>query len=331
MRAVVLHEFGTPDSLAIEEIASPEPGLDEVLIEVGAVGANFVDLLVIDGSYQFLPKRPFTPGKLPAGTILKVGANVTDLAPGDRVLTTAEQGGYAEQALAPAAQSYPIPDNMSFVDAASIALAFDTAWFALHERARLREGETVLVLGASGSVGHAALQLIRSFGARGIAGIASPEKADMVREAGAAEIVDLAADDIHNDLRRQVYALTDGQGVDVIIDCLGDKFLGAALRALAWRGRLVVIGFAAGEIPTIKANYLLVRNIEVSGLQVSDYRKRMPDMMRRCFEEVMALYAREEIIAPPTVTLPLDKFADGLNMIRNRTAQGRIVLTPYPA
>ena len=328
MRAVVIHEFGTPESLKIEEIANPEPEPDDVLIEVAAVGANFVDLLVIDGSYQFLPERPFTPGKLPAGPILKVGSNVTAFALGDRVLTTAEQGGYAEQAVAPAAQSYPIPDNMSFVDAASIALAFDTAWFALRERARLTEGETVLVLGASGSVGHAALQLVKAFGARGIAGISSAGKAALVREAGADAIVDLSVDNLQDDLRRQVYALTGGAGVDVVIDCLGDRFLPAAIRALAWRGRLVVVGFAAGSIPTIKANYLLVKNIEVSGLQVSDYRKRMPEMMRECFKEIMALFEKGEIVAPPTSTLPLDSFAEALARVRERRANGRIVLTP---
>ena len=331
MRAVVVHEFGSPDSLKIEEVPAPEPGSDEVLIEVGAVCANFVDLLVIDGSYQFLPPRPFTPGKLPAGTVLKVGANVARFAPGDRVLTTAEHGGYAEQAVAPAEHTYLIPDSMSFVDAASIALAFDTAWFALKERARMVEGDTVLVLGASGSVGNAALQLVKAFGGRGIAAISTSAREAAVRAAGAEATVDLSADDIHNDLRRQVHELTGSKGVDIVIDCLGDKFLGAAMRAMAWRGRLVVVGFAAGEIPTIKANYLMVKNIEASGLQVSDYRKRMPAMMRECFEEIMALYERRQIVAPPTSTMPMDSFAEALGSIRDRTAKGRLVLLPKGA
>jgi NADPH2:quinone reductase len=317
VRAVVVHEFGTP-----------EPGPDDVLVDVGAVCANFVDLLVIDGSYQFLPARPFTPGKLPAGTVLKVGANVVRFKPGDRVLTTAEQGGYAEQAVAPAEHTYAIPDSMSFEEAAAIALAFDTAWFALKERARMAAGESVLVLGASGSVGNAALQLVKAFGGRGIAAISSPAREDAVRAAGAEATVDLSVDDIHNDLRRQAYALTDGKGVDIVIDCLGDKYQAAAMRAMAWRGRLVVVGFAAGSIPTIKANYLMVKNIEASGLQVSDYRKRMPAMMRDCFEEIMSLYAQGQIVAPPLSTLPLNSFAEALGQIRDRTARGRLVLLP---
>lgn len=185
MRAVVVHEFGALDSLKVEEITAPQPGPEEVLIDVHAVGVNFVDTLVISGKYQFLPKRPFTPGKLPAGIVTKVGGKVTALKPGDRVLTTAEQGGYAEQAVALESQSYKLPDNMSFVDAASMALAFDTAWFALRERGRLRKGEKVLVLGATGAVGTAAIQLAKAFGAFVLAGVSSLEKTASVVAAGA--------------------------------------------------------------------------------------------------------------------------------------------------
>jgi NADPH2:quinone reductase len=328
MRALVVHEFGTPESLKVETVASPEPGPDEILIEVHATGVNFVDLLVISGKYQFLPPRPFTPGKLPAGKIIKVGRNVTDLTVGDRVLTTAEQGAYAEQAVALAAHSYRIPDSMSFVDAASMALAFDTAWFALRERARLREGETVLVLGATGSVGIAAVQLAKAFGARVIAGVSSENKASIVRAAGADFVVDLSVENLRDGLRQQVHAVTDGKGADIVIDALGDRFFGAALRAMAWSGRLVVVGFAAGEIPEVKVNYLLVKNIEVSGLQVSDYRKRMPARMRECFDEVFSLFERGIVRPPSTSVLPLDSVVTGLCNVRDRKGNGRIVVTP---
>lgn len=327
MRAVVVREFGTPESLAIEEVASPQPGPDDILIDVRAVGVNFVDLLVIGGTYQFLPPRPFTPGKLPAGTVVAVGANVTRFAVGERVLTTAEQGGYAEQATALAEHSYLIPNGMSFTDAAGMALAFDTAWFALRERARLVAGESVLILGATGSVGLAAVQLARAFGAKVIAGVSSMEKAAVVRDAGADEVVDLSVDNLHDELRQQIHAVTGGKGVDVVIDSLGDRFFAAALRAMAWSGRLVVVGFAAGEIPTLKVNYLLVKNIEVSGLQVSDYRKRMPGRMRECFDEIFALYEKGEVRPPVTSVRPLDGFAEALGEIRDRKAKERIVLS----
>lgn len=328
MRAVVVREFGAPESLSIEQIMAPRPGPDEVLVEVKAVGVNFVDLLVIGGTYQFLPPRPFTPGKLPAGRIIAIGDNVKRFSVGDRVLTTAEQGGYAEQAVALAEHCYRIPDKMSFTEAAAMALAFDTAWFALHERGRLRAGETVLVLGATGAVGLAAIQLAKAFGARVIAGVSSMSKADVVTAAGADGVVDLSVENLRDGLRDQVHALTDRRGADVVIDSLGDRFFAAALRAMAWSGRLVVVGFAAGEIPSVKVNYLMVKNIEVSGLQVSDYRKRMPARMRECFEQIFALYEQGEVRAPDTSVRPLDGFAQALAEIRDRKSKERIVLTP---
>jgi len=330
MRAVVVREFGEPETLAIEDIESPQPGPLEVRIDVMATAVNFVDLLVIGGKYQFLPPRPFSPGKLPAGIVSAVGAQVTNLRPGDRVLTLAEYGGYAEQATALAAQAYRLPDAMSFVDAAGMALGFDTAWFALRERARLRPGEVVLVLGATGSVGLAAIQLAKAFGARVIAAISSLAKADAVRAVGADEVIDLSVDNIHDAMRDQVYALTGGQGADIIIDSLGDRFFAPALRALAWCGRLVVVGFAAGDIPLLKVNYLLLKNIEVSGLQVSDYRKRTPQRMKECFEEVFDLFDRGLVSAPPTTELALDDFALALTQVRDRKAAQRLVLVPQP-
>lgn len=328
MHAVVVHEFGAPEDLSIEALESPTPGPDEIRIDVRAVAVNFVDLLVIGGNYQFLPPRPFTPGKLPAGIVTKVGANVSNVQPGDRVLTMAEEGGYAEQARVIATQAYRIPDTLSFTDAAAMALGFDTAWFALRERARLRPGEVVLVLGATGSVGLAAIQLAKAFGARVLAGVSSLNKAEAVRTAGADEVIDLSVENLHDGLRDQVHAVTDGKGADVIIDSLGDRFFAPALRALVWSGRLVVVGFAAGEIPMLKVNYLLLKNIEVSGLQVSDYRKRVPERMRECFEEIFQLYERGLIDPPPTSIRPLEEFSVALGQIRDRTAKERIVLTP---
>ena len=209
-----------------------------------------------------------------------------------------------------------------------MALVYDTAWFALRDRARIQAGETVLVLGATGGVGLAALQLAKAFGARVLAGVSSPAKADLVRASGADEVIDLSRPDLRESLREQVYAVTGGKGADVILDPLGDDIFDAALRALAWRGRLVVIGFAAGRIPTLKANYLLLKNIEVSGLQVSDYRKRRPEQMAECVSEVFALYEAGKVKPAPTTTLPMAEFQEALSQIRDRRAAGRVVLTP---
>jgi NADPH:quinone reductase len=205
---------------------------------------------------------------------------------------------------------------------------FDTAWFALHERARLQRGETVLVIGASGGVGLAALQLAKAFGARALAGIANPAKAGLVRDAGADALVDLSRADLRDSLREQVHELTDARGADVVLDMLGGDMFDAAIRALAWSGRLVVIGFAAGRIATLKTNYLLLKNIAVSGLQVSDYRWRAPQQTAACWTELFALCEQGRIKPLPTTVLPLNRAGDALRALSERTARGRIVLSP---
>ena len=328
MRAAIVHEFGpVEEAISLGEFPKPEPGPHDVLVEVHATAANFVDLLVIGGQYQFLPDLPFVPGKLPAGVVAAVGPDVKSFKPGDRVLTMAEQGGYGEFVAVPEIQCHRLPASMSFVDAAAMALVYDTSWFALRDRARYQAGDTVLVLGATGGVGLAAVQLAKAMGARVLAGVSSWDKADIVRAAGADHVIELSRSPLYETLRQQVYEVTANRGVDIILDPLGADIFDAAIRALAWRGRMVVIGFAAGRIPTIKANYLLVKNIEVSGLQVSDYRKRMPGQMAACFTEIFALYEAGKIKPAPTTVLPMTETAAALVDIRDRRARGRIVLT----
>ncbi|WP_431281295.1 NADPH:quinone oxidoreductase family protein [Humitalea sp. 24SJ18S-53] len=328
MRAVIVPAFGPVETVQVGDWPDPVPGPGEILLKVEAVAANFVDTLVIGGTYQFLPPLPFVPGKGPVGVVLALGAGVTGLAPGDRILAMAEIGGYAEKAIAPADQCYRLPDGLGFVEAAAMSLAYDTAWFALHERGRLAEGETVLVLGATGAVGFAAMQLARAAGAQVIAGVSSMDKADQVRAGGASDVIDLGAPNLRDSLRDQVHAVTGKHGADVVIDMLGGDIFDAALRAMAWSGRLVVVGFAAGRIPSVKANYLLVKNIEVSGLQISDYRKRKPALVRRCFDEVFALYAAGRIQPPPSRRFPLADAAAGLSALLDRRVRDRIVLLP---
>lgn len=331
MRAVVVREFGEIGLAKVEEVPWPVPAANEVLVEVAAVAANFVDTLVLEGKYQFLPERPFTPGKLPAGVVSAVGAAVTQFKPGDRVLTMAEQGGYAQAVCVNENQCYLLPDGLPFDATASLSLAFDTAWFALFERGRLAPGESVLVLGASGAVGHAAVQLAKAKGARVIAAVSSAEKGQRLLEAGADAFVNIAVEDLKEDLRRQIHAANGGQGVDVVIDPLGGDVFDAALRCMAWRGRLVVVGFAAGRIPTVKVNYLMLKNIEVSGLQVSDYRKRLPDMMRTCFMEVFDLYVRGAITPSESVAYDLADYAAALKDLTGRKLSARPILHPFAA
>ena len=326
MRAIIVDKFGAPERLRVGDVAEPVPKADEVLVTVYAAPVNYVDLLVIGGTYQFLPPLPFTPGKGPAGVVAALGRNVTSLQVGDRVLAMAEQGGYAEAVTVVANQCYRLPASMSFTEAASLSLVYDTAWFALRERARLEAGETVLVLGASGGVGQAAVQLARAMGARVLAGILRPEREASVRAAGADSVIDLSATDLRDSLRAQVYAVTEERGVDIILDPLGGTIFEAAVRALAWCGRLVVIGFAAGAIPTIRTNYLLLKNIEISGLQISDYRKRRPERVAACFTEIFSLYEQGKVKPAAATAFPLVRAGEALTALREQRAAARAVL-----
>jgi NADPH:quinone reductase len=328
MRAVVVDEFGPPEGLRVAEVPPPTPGPGEVVVSVRAAPVNYVDLLVTGGSYQFLPQRPFVPGKGPAGIVIAAGPGVATLQVGDRVLAMAEQGGYAEAVAVAADQCYRLPATMSFDMAASLSLAYDTAWFALRERARLEPGETVLVLGASGAVGQAAVQLARAMDARVLAGIARSDKAAEMLAAGAEAVIDLSRPDLHDSLRRQVFAATGGTGADIVLDPLGGEVFAAALRALAWRGRLVVIGFAAGAIPTMRVNYLLLKNIEVSGLQISDYRKRRPEQVAVAFAEIFSLCEQGGIKPAAVTAFPLERAGEALAALRDRNLAGRAVLHP---
>ena len=326
MRAIVVDEFGPPERLHLREMPPPRPGPGEVLVEVHMAPVNYVDLLVVGGSYQFLPARPFIPGKGPVGVVAALGPAVTVPRVGDRVLAMAEEGSYAEFVALGADQCHRLPPRMSFVEAASLSLVYDTAWFALRERARVAPGETVLVLGASSGVGRAGVQLARAMGARVLAGISRPERAATAVAAGADAVISLWRQNLRDTLREDVWAATDGRGADVILDPLGGEVFAAALRALAWCGRLVVIGFAGGQIPPVKANYLLLKNIEVRGLQISDYRKRRPARMAACFAEIFELYEESRIEPAPAQVFPLDKAGEALAALRDRRLAGRAVL-----
>ena len=328
MRAVLVREFGPIEAASLSEVPEPAAGSGELSIAIHAAPVNYADLLVIAGRYQTRPQLPFIPGKGAAGVVTAVGDGVSRFRADDRVFAWVEEGAYAETVTAPEGLCHRLPAAMPFVDAAALGLDYATAWFALTDRARFRPGETVLVLGASGAVGFAAVQIAKALGARVLAGIATPDKADLAHLAGADAVVELWRPDLRDSLRAQVREAADGQGADIILDPVGGEVFDAALRALAWRGRMVVIGFAGGQIPTIRANYLLVKNIEVSGLQVSDYKSRAPDAVAQCFSELFVLYEAGKLSPFVMDTYPLEHFAEGLRQVRDRTVRRKVVLIP---
>lgn len=330
MRAVRVPMLGSIDNGRIERIPIPRPGPGDVLVEVRAVAVNYVDLLTIEGRYQFHPDLPYTPGKGPAGVVLEVGSAVQGLGAGDRVIAMAEYGGYAEKTVVDHRQVHPIPPSLDFTDAATMAVAFDTAWVALRERTRMSPGDSVLVMGATGAVGGAAIQLARAMGASTIiAGLSAPERleASWLGEL-VDDVVDLGGAGLRDSIPERVRALTEGNGVDVVIDPIGGEAFDGAIRAVAWRGRYVVVGFASGDIATLRSNYVLLKNIEVSGLQISDYRRRLPSLVAEGFEEIFAMFQSGSVRPLPHRSMPLDDWAAALRSIEGRTADRRMVLVP---
>ena len=327
MKAAVVREFAPIENLEIGELPDPVPGKGQVVIDVKAAEINYPDILVISGQYQIKPPLPFAPGKAAAGIVSAVGPDVTGLKIGDRVAAQVEYGAFAQKLLAAAANVFPMPAAIDFTKGAALGLVYQTAHFALVERARLQKGDVVLVLGASGGIGVAGVQMAKALGARMvIAGVLGEDNAKVARQAGADAVIDLGGADLREALRERVHQLTDGHGADIVIDPVGGGANAAALRAMAWRGRMVIIGFAAGEIPTIKANYLLVKNIEVSGLQWSDYRDRTPDWVARVQAEIFELYVAGKIDPYVSRTFPLAAIKDALSLLEQGKAQGKLIL-----
>jgi NADPH:quinone reductase len=327
MRAIVVSEFGSPAAMAIADWPTPEPGPGQVRVDVRAIDVNYPDLLVIGGKYQILPPLPFVPGKAAAGVVGAVGEGVRHCRAGERVLVQVEHGAYAEQILGEGEHAYPMPEAMSFTEAAAMGLAYQTAHFALLDRGRFEAGETVLVTGAGGAVGLAAIQLVKALGGIALAGTRRPAEADAIRTAGADAIIDLGAPNLRDALRAQVQAVTGGRGADVVLDPVGGDVFDACLRALAWRGRIVVIGFAAGRIPEVRANYLLVKNITAAGLQWSDYRDRDPAWVRRVQDQLFELYRTGKLRPQIARTFPMAAFVDALELVASGRAQGKLVLS----
>jgi len=325
-RALQIVRHGEPEELVLAEVWAPTPGADEITIDVHAAGVNFPDLLVVRGTYQNLAPLPFSPGKEVAGIVSAVGECAAGFQPGDRVLAYVENGGYVERITVRSSLCHAIPDGLDAADAIGLGLAFQTAHFALFARGQMKPGETVLVTGATGGVGIATVQLAKACGAMVVAGCMTPSKAGFARDHGADHVVMLDRPDLEQSLKAEVAALTGGRGADVVVDNLGGRVFDACLRSLAWCGRIVVVGFAAGTPATLRSNYLLIKNIAAIGLHWSDYRDRTPDRVRDAQQEIFALWRQGLLASPVTDVLRLNNAALALRRIADRQVRGKIVL-----
>ena len=326
MRAIVARELGPPENLVIEDLPSLVPGRGQIVVANRAAAVNFPDLLVMEGKYQVRPPLPFTPGKEGAGIVKAVGEGVTRLKPGDRVMVQVEWGSYAQEVLAEESHCYPVPEGVSFEEAAAIGIAYQTAHFALVDRAHVKAGDRVLVTGASGSVGLAAMQLAKAWGCEVIAGLTTMEKEDLARENGADHVIDLSVDNPRDAIREQVKAATGG-GIDVVIEIVGGAVFEGAIRALNFRGSLVVVGFTGGEIPSLKVNYTLLKNIAVTGVNWAEYRDRDPDWVQRVQAEIFDMVADGKLRVPVQAVYPMEDIVKACDVLRNRQVRGKVGIT----
>jgi NADPH2:quinone reductase len=330
MRAYQVVEHGDPSSLKLADVADLVPGKGQIVVNVHATAINYPDVLVVAGKYQVLPPRPFTPGKDLAGVVSRIGPDVSGFSVGDRVLGQVEHGAFAEQAVLRPDQAFKIPDKMNFAQAAAMGLVYQTAYLALVDRGAYEAGETVLIGGAAGGIGLAGLQVAKGLGAHVIAAVRGADEARLVKENGADVVVDISGPDIRDSLRAQVNAATNGTGADIVLDPLGGDFFPAALRAMAWCGRLVVIGFAAGDIPTVKVNYLLVKNISVLGIQWSDYRDRAPERVSAIQTDIFGLWKQGAVKPHLMKEYPFDELPRALDFIQNGHVRGKLVVIVNP-
>jgi NADPH2:quinone reductase len=316
VKAVLCKDWGNPSTLTVEEIESSAPASGEVRIAVHAAGVNFADNLMVAGDYQFKPPFPFSPGFEVSGIVETIGGDVSDLQPGDRVMAALPHGGYAEEVVAAATNVLPIPDGMDFATAAVVPVAYGTAHLALTRRAHLGADDVLLVHGAAGSVGRAALEIGKHLDATLIATGGSAESLHIATKHGAAHTIDYNQEDI----RDRVEALTDGDGADVVFDPVGGDAFDASLRCVAWEGVILVIGFASGRIPEAPAWRVLLRNCAVVGLDWGGYLRRNPEMVRTSLAEVLRWYEEGALAPQPSDTFPLERAADALEA----QAAGRI-------
>jgi NADPH:quinone reductase len=326
VKAVLCKAFGPPESLVIEEVASPTASARQVVVSVRACGVNFPDTLIIEGKYQFKPPLPFSPGAEIAGVVKEVGPGVNGFRVGDRVMGFNAYGGFAEEVAVNVDSLVPIPDGMDFDTASSVMMTFGTCIHALKDRANIQPGERLLVLGAAGGIGLAAVELGKVLGAQVIAAASSDEKLAVCREYGADDTINYRTED----LKERIRALTGGQGVDVVLDPVGGEYAEPALRGMAWNGRYLVVGFTAGEIPRIPLNIPLLKGCSIVGVFWGSFAARDPERNRTHLTKVLERFTTGQLRSHISARYPLEQAADALNAIINRTVTGKVILVPQP-
>ncbi len=323
MRAVICRAWGAVDDLTLEHVPAPIPGPKQLLIDVKATGVNYADSIMVAGRYQTRPPFPFSPGLETAGIVAARGEGASRYEPGDRVMAILPYGGMAERALADEVETFAIPDGMPFDIAGAFPVAYVSSHVAIRWQGRLEPGETLVVLGAAGGVGLAAVEVGKAMGARVIAGASTPEKLERAREHGADALVNYATES----LTERVMALTDGKGADVCFDPVGGPLFDAALSSLGWGGRILIIGFVGG-IPSIPANRLLVKHRSALGSALRYFRWHAPDKLRRSVEELIAWYGAGKLAPYISHRLPLSRSIEAIRLLTDRTAAGKVVVMP---
>lgn len=323
MKAVVVNEWMSHSDLSVSEVSAPKVEPGKLVIDVKAIGCNWFDTLIVKGRYQVKPDFPFSPGGEVAGLVAEVGEGVEGFAVGDRVMAYVEFGGFAERALARPAGTFPIPDEVPFEEAAAMPIVYGTSYVSLVSRGMLREGETVLITAAAGGVGLAAIQIAKALGARVIALAGGAEKLDIVREAGA----DVALDYREEDWVARVEEETDGRGADVVIENVGGDIFDGCTRCIAWGGRIVIVGFSGGEIPSVKTNRIMLKHISLVGVHFGPMVQNAPAELAGCFRNLMQLHADGRLRPVIWKQFPLEQAAEALDALASRKTFGKIVLT----
>jgi len=322
MKAIVCKSYGPPENLVLEEVADPVAGDNEAIVEVYSASLNFPDGLQIQGKYQFQPPMPFSPGSEVGGIIKSVGPGLTGFNPGDRVMATPGLGGLAENVCVKADGLRKIPDSMDFKTAAGFAMVYTTSYYALKQRANLQPGETLLVLGASGGVGLAAVELGKLMGAKVIAAASSDAKLEFVNRLHPDALLNYS----DGDLKGKVKALTEDKGADVIYDPVGGDLFDQSCRCINWNGRLLVIGFTSGRIPEYKANLALLKGSSMVGVFLGRFRKEEPGEYEKNFEELLAMYDQGKLSPITTESFPMNAYVDAFNVFTKRAVMGKVTL-----
>jgi NADPH2:quinone reductase len=323
MRAILCREYGPPESLTVEEVDDPQAGDGQVVVDIKACAVNFPDVLIIQNLYQFKPPLPFSPGAEVAGVVSSIGPGVDGVSIGDRVLASTGWGGLAEKIAVDAGSLIPVPDGMDFGAASSFLYAYGTSHYALKDRARLQSGETLVVFGAAGGVGLAAVELGALMGATVIAAASSDDKLALCQEYGASMTINYGTED----LKARIRELTGGVGADVVYDPVGGQYSEPALRSTAWGGRFLVIGFAAGQIPSIPLNLTLLKGCDIVGVFWGAFVGRFPEHHRRNVEELMSWWRDGKLRPHISSTYPLDRAAEAIRELADRKAKGKVVVT----